>query len=136
MISDHENFLPSLSPHQSEMAHELRQAIENDTLESEEGFELIGQFIWLIISTEHMENKSSILQDPVVQFLAGASLFPDGSFKRTCDITSIIASLQYCLRLFFYLHCLPKDDSSAVTLLEFVFAFFTISMYSFLITGV
>jgi len=78
----------------------------------------IQELGWLFTSAEYKANVNNAFKDPLVQFLVGASMRQDGVMKACRDITSLVAALQYTIRLLFFKKCLAESVSTGEPLLE------------------
>lgn len=116
-LPEHDSFSSSMNQEQSDLARQLLAVVVTGK-DTEGAYKVIQNLSWSFIQAEYRADASDQFQDPVVQFLIGASLHKDGTLKRCREITSIVATLQYYFRLFFFKHCLDQSEQSEKAIVE------------------
>jgi hypothetical protein len=110
-LPEHNSFSSSMNQEQTDLARQLLQIVIART-DTEGAYKILQELSWSFIKAEYRADASDQFQDPLIQFLIGASLHKDGALKRCREITSVVATLQYFFRLFFFKHCLDQSGES------------------------
>lgn len=99
-----------------EALRELQQASQAE--DATKCHQLIQRVGWTFISAEFRQDADDQFRDPVIQFLIANAFHSDGTLKLAREITSVVASLQYDIRILFFKQCKDEHEETGTSLLE------------------